>query len=222
MPYMEFYPGDWMKCPEVRCLPPEAKGVWIDMLCFMWESTQRGYLVDPSGCAYDVQELSRMVGCTKPKLNQIINILRAKKTFSETPEGIIYSRRIVSKEKAKNAHRECGKLGGRPKDGQEPNGTLTAEVDTDIDVLKEFDIAWSKYPKRVGKKRALVSFKASVKTKEALAELNRAMINYQKCDTVRRGYIQNGSTWFNNWRDWVDYKDPKVQQGDPRGNGVNI
>ena len=30
--------------------------------------------------------------------------------------------------------------------------------------------------------------------------------------TVKNGYIKNGSTWFNNWQDWVDYVEYKTEE----------
>ena len=69
-----------------------------------------------------------------------------------------------------------------------------------------FDEIWSKYPKRLGKKQAEKHFKSSVKTDKDWEDINKALINYCQTDNVKSNskYIQNGSTWFNNWRDWID------------------
>lgn len=71
--------------------------------------------------------------------------------------------------------------------------------------VHEFERIWSKYPKRVGKKHALRHFLASVLTQDDVQNVEMALTNYLVSDRVRNGYIQNGSTWFNNWRDWVNY-----------------
>lgn len=71
-----------------------------------------------------------------------------------------------------------------------------------------FEEVWLKYPKRVGKKEAIKHFHASVKTNDDFLNINRALENYIKSESVHNGYVQNGSTWFNNWRDWIDYKEP--------------
>lgn len=44
LPSMQFYTGDWLKDPSIRRLSPAARGLWFDMLCFMWESPRRGFL----------------------------------------------------------------------------------------------------------------------------------------------------------------------------------
>lgn len=67
-----------------------------------------------------------------------------------------------------------------------------------------FEDIWSKYPNRVGKKEALRHFKSSIKTEKDLDDIQTALNNYLKSERVSKGFTQNGSTWFNNWKDWVD------------------
>lgn len=74
-----------------------------------------------------------------------------------------------------------------------------------------FDDIWVKYPSKTGSKRALASFMASVKTEQDWLDINKAIKNYLASDRVKRGYIQNGSTWFNNWRDWVNFTESPRQ-----------
>lgn len=74
---------------------------------------------------------------------------------------------------------------------------------------KNFDVIWNLYPRRIGKKAAVRYYKASVKTEQDYFNMLQALENYLKSDTVKKGFIQNGSTWFNNWKDWIDYTDIK-------------
>ena len=41
LPSFQFYPGDWMKDPGLRSVSLEARGLWIDMLCLLFESGRR-------------------------------------------------------------------------------------------------------------------------------------------------------------------------------------
>jgi len=41
----QFYPGDWLKDPALSICSPGARGVWMDVLCLMFESPRRGYLI---------------------------------------------------------------------------------------------------------------------------------------------------------------------------------
>lgn len=77
-----------------------------------------------------------------------------------------------------------------------------------------FEYLWMVYPKRVGKKEALRHFNASVKTEKDLSDIKLGLNNYMQSDTVKKGFIQNGSTWFNNWRDWVEAPEASSVQTD--------
>lgn len=74
---------------------------------------------------------------------------------------------------------------------------------------KKFEEIWKKYPNSDGKKEAKRHFLASVKTDKDWEDIKKALANYLESKRVKDGYIKNGSTWFNNWRDWVDFKEPK-------------
>jgi hypothetical protein len=69
--------------------------------------------------------------------------------------------------------------------------------------LELFDFLWSKYPSKDGKKSAVVHFLKSVTSDKDRDDIQLALKNYLASDRVKKGYIKNGSTWFNNWRDWI-------------------
>jgi hypothetical protein len=72
---------------------------------------------------------------------------------------------------------------------------------------KDFDPIWKKYPNRQGKKSALRHFLATVKTLEDLSNICKSLDNYLQSGNVKNGYVKNGSTWFNEWQDWVEPTD---------------
>jgi len=72
-----------------------------------------------------------------------------------------------------------------------------------------FEEIWKKYPNKDGKKEAERHFKATVKSDKDLKDINIALENYLKSERVLKGFVKNGSTWFNNWRDWIDVFDAK-------------
>lgn len=76
------------------------------------------------------------------------------------------------------------------------------KTNTQTDVW--FNEIWNKYPKGIGKKQALRHFLSSVKTEADFGSIQTALGNYLVSAAVARGFVQNGSTWFNNWRDWID------------------
>ena len=92
------------------------------------------------------------------------------------------------------------------------NQVLSKKIHTKESITKEtntkekeivFDRLWLKYPNRVGKKDALRHYIASVKTDQDQIDIEKALVNYLNSKSVKENFIQNGSTWFNNWRDWV-------------------
>lgn len=70
-----------------------------------------------------------------------------------------------------------------------------------------FEELWNKYPKRIGKKHAKRHFESTVKTEEDVRAIQIALNNYLSSERVMKGFIQNGSTWFNQWQDWVEFKE---------------
>lgn len=85
--------------------------------------------------------------------------------------------------------------------------TNKSVIDTYPDKDKKnicFERVWSKYPMKVGKKAAYRHFIASVVTEEDQKKIEMAIDNYLKSERVKKGFIQNGSTWFNDWTGWMD------------------
>ena len=73
-PYFPLYPGDWLKCPEVRALSLEARMAWLEMLLLMWESTERGYLT-LAGKPMDRDTLARCLGFARLLLDRLLAVL---------------------------------------------------------------------------------------------------------------------------------------------------
>lgn len=67
-----------------------------------------------------------------------------------------------------------------------------------------FDSLWERYPSKDGRKMALKHYLSSVITEQDRSDISTALDNYLASDRVNKGFIKNGSTWFNNWKDWVN------------------
>lgn len=88
------------------------------------------------------------------------------------------------------------------------------DMDKDKDIKEEtafirersFNEIWARYPVKDGKKEAQRIFNASVQCMEDYNRINKALNNYMKSSKVKNGFIKNGSTWFENWQDWIDSK----------------
>lgn len=72
-----------------------------------------------------------------------------------------------------------------------------------------FELVWKDYPRREGKKTAERHYNASVKTMKDFLDIQNALSNYVgqlRMNRTELQFTKMGSTWFNNWRDYVDYK----------------
>jgi hypothetical protein len=113
LPSFQFYPGDWQKDPALRSVSHAAKGLWVDMLCLMFESERRGYL-QINGKAPSLDQLARMVNSSSEVVAQLLSELRNAAVFSESAHNIIFSRRMVKDAQIRSVRSKCGKLGGNP------------------------------------------------------------------------------------------------------------
>lgn len=99
------------------------------------------------------------------------------------------------------------------------NGVKVKNKDKNKDRNKEketeFLEIWSQYPNKAGKTRAFERFVSSVKSEDDLQAIREALKRYLKHlqeNTWKQA--QDGKTWFNNWRDWINYVEPERRETD--------
>jgi len=66
-PAFQFYVKDWLSDPQLKMVSHNSKGIWIDLLCFMWESNDRGILEGKD------DQFCKMLGCNAQEWDQFIN-----------------------------------------------------------------------------------------------------------------------------------------------------
>jgi hypothetical protein len=123
-PAFQWYPGDHRRDTAVQACSFGARALWREMLDLMHDGEPYGHLT-AGGVAIDETQLARLVGVSSAKARRWVAELEARKVFSRTEVGVIYSRRMVRDEQKRNTR---GAGGGkslenpnvpRPKDGQE-------------------------------------------------------------------------------------------------------
>jgi len=129
LPALQFYVGDWRKDSGVQSCSLAARGLWIEILCIMHESTPRGFL-ELNGQPISDPQLARLTGASIDELTLLINELGTAGVFSKDSRGVIYSRRMDRDEHIRKIRSEAGKKGavfgikgGRPKRGGEGSKT---------------------------------------------------------------------------------------------------
>lgn len=103
LPYMQFHVADWMSEPTLRMVSHEAKGLWVDILCLMWTSPERGVLLRPDGKRYTDAQLSRAVGYVPSNgdvtLAVTLQELIEANVCDVTQEGALICRRMVREQR---------------------------------------------------------------------------------------------------------------------------
>lgn len=93
-PWSKFYWESWTGDRKLRSCGLSARGLWMEMLAVMHEATPYGHLL-MAGNPLTVQQLANQAGCTLKECTRAIAELEAATVFSRTPDGVIYSRRMV-------------------------------------------------------------------------------------------------------------------------------
>jgi hypothetical protein len=140
-PSFQFYPRDWLGDPAVRSVSRAARGMWIDMLCLMFESDRKGYLM-LSGKPATLEQIACMTGCPADEASRLVSELEASGVFSRADDGAIFNRRMARDHHLHHVRSAAGKLGaphgvkgGRPRktaktanDNGKPQKTETANT----------------------------------------------------------------------------------------------
>ena len=112
-PSFQFYPSDWLRDTALRSCSMGARGLWIDMICFMHEGNPYGHLKVGNKVILPTN-LAGMVGATLKDVEGWLNELGQSGVFDSLPDGTIFSKRMVRDENLREIRAAGGKLGGNP------------------------------------------------------------------------------------------------------------
>lgn len=113
LPSFQFYPGDWMKDFNLRRCSPAARGLWMDVLCLMFDSPWRGKLVTER-CDKGVTTIVTLTlrDCAEALQGDLRSNMRlleelvSKGVMKQEQSGIYYSKRLVSDEHQRELDRK--------------------------------------------------------------------------------------------------------------------
>lgn len=125
LPHIQFYPGDWLRDNISGC-SLAAQGLWLRMMFVGHDSDRYGYL-SMNGLPIPPGSIARRCGCTPEQYETLLAELTDAGVPSRTPEGILFSRRMVkdAQEREANARRQEKH---RRKRNAEGNGVSNASV----------------------------------------------------------------------------------------------
>jgi hypothetical protein len=205
-PAFLFYPGDWDG--GTKLFTREQKGAYMDLLVAQFNC---GHMTS--------QEVAHILGQDYDKMWDS----RLKAKFKIDDQGRFYNEKLENEQIRRKNFTDSRKqnLSGKNQYSHMDGHTTTrmeTETETRTKDINEYDFEslWIRYPKPLGKKQALRHFLASVKTDEDWKNINSALNNYLKTENVVKGnvqYIKHGSTWFNNWQDYISVRG--LQKSEP-------
>lgn len=112
-PSFQFYPSDWLRDTALRTCSIGARGLWIDMICFMHEGNPYGHLKVGNKVIQNAN-LASMVGASVLDVEGWLEELRLAGVYDTDEDGAIISRRMIRDENLRNIRAASGKLGGNP------------------------------------------------------------------------------------------------------------
>lgn len=118
LPYTQFYVADWLS--DTAPLSAQARGVWIDLICFLWRAEPRGRLSYPREVWLRILRLDDLV------FDVVLEELTAFRICNITCNDLvtIESRRIVREEKKRENNRMRVEKWRHNKDG---NASVTIQ-----------------------------------------------------------------------------------------------
>ena len=234
LPWFKFHPSLWRTEPNLCRCSKAAKGVWMDMLCLMFECEDRGVL-STGGEPWSDDEIAEAVGGdTAANLACLRELLR-KGVASRNPSGAIYNRRMARNEDIGRKRSESGKKGGAKTQAKaKQNGKQkSSNGECNLSILsllgfssKEemrtaFDDWWSIWPSKTQKVAARKAYEKALqrivdenlagdeKPPDWLLERTQA---FARSDKAKGDFCPYPATWLNQGR----YEDDPREWGDDR------
>ena len=221
-PSFQFYPSDWLRDTALRTCSIGARGLWIDMICYMHEGSPYGYLKVNEKVIL-TNNLARMVGETLEVVEGWLLELSEAGVFQYADDGSIFSKRMIRDEYIRNTRAKGGVLGGNPnllkkdkdnhkvEDKVNQNTTpssLSSSSSSSSKTTKniyspEFEEFWLDYPKREGKSAAFKEWKRIAPDKELQEKITEGVLEYRKSRKVKEGFIKDCVNWLKG-KHWED------------------
>lgn len=105
-PSIQWYPGDALGDVGLRITSLQAKGLWYEMLWFMFYSPERGVLLKQNGSKLDDDDLANLFGVEVHTIEECLSELEENGVFTRRDDGAIYNRRMVRDESNRRQHEE--------------------------------------------------------------------------------------------------------------------
>lgn len=120
-PWIKFYPVDWRGDPRLRMCSLAARGLWADLIGYMHEAEPYGHLLI-DGKKPSLADIGALIGRPKAEVTKAFLELGGRGVFSQTDDGVVFSRRMVrDHERSEEGRRQVEKRGGNWSPKSDPN-----------------------------------------------------------------------------------------------------
>jgi len=113
LPWMKWWPADWLSDEKLRLCSLAARGLWMDLLCVMHRCDHRGCLQQASGKPFTDEQVARIAGCAVDEASLLLKELVETGAASVSEQGVIMNRRMVRDESLGQVRRRAGRKGGK-------------------------------------------------------------------------------------------------------------
>ena len=108
-----FYPADWMSDSRLRLCSVGARGLWIDILCLMYLSSERGYLVIED-TILDEQMIQKALAYDAKEFDDYFTELKRYNIIKKDEKNRYFCKTMVNAQQLSEKRTMSGKLGGNP------------------------------------------------------------------------------------------------------------
>jgi len=109
-PAYQFYTGDWMKDANLRGCSLAARGLWIDILCLMFDAEQKGVLRSNS-VPWTAQKVVKSVAGARAR--NLAELIKNGVARVARKDGAMYSKRMIRDELKRRHKAQAGGKGGK-------------------------------------------------------------------------------------------------------------
>ncbi len=114
LPFLQFYPADWLNDLKLQTCSPASKGTLIDLMCLMHQSKKYGYLII-NGSIPDHKTIIKLLRTHHRTFKKALTELLYCGALKQDEDGCLYCNRMVEDHKKREAAKVYGSQGGSPK-----------------------------------------------------------------------------------------------------------
>lgn len=122
-PAFQFYVKDWLTDPQLRMATHKSKGIWIDLLAYMWCAPSRGEITGTE------DQIVKMIGINNGDFQEFISEVKTLKFADVTfcnKNVTIRNRRMYREQKEReNTRKRVRKYRNKKASNAECNGSVT-------------------------------------------------------------------------------------------------